>query len=117
MKKVKTLFWLILLGFLSGPSYLLAQQIEEEPGGDGRLESPITAESIPDILNNIVDWLLVIAAPIAIIMTIWAGFLFMTGGGNEEKVKKARQTLLYVVIGVAILILSKGLISLVKSFL
>jgi len=35
---------------------------------------------------------------------------------NPDKIKTARRTLLYVVIGVAVLIISKGLVSIIVSF-
>lgn len=81
------------------------------------LKNPLSANSIPAVLDSIINFLLTIAAPIAVIMTIWSAYLFITAGENQEKVKQARQTLLWVVIGVAVLILSKGIVNLAKSFL
>jgi heme/copper-type cytochrome/quinol oxidase subunit 2 len=81
------------------------------------LTNPLAADSIPAILDRIINFMLIIAAPIAVIMTIYAAYLFITAGDNQEKVKTARKTLMYVIIGVAILILSKGIVSLAKSFL
>lgn len=88
-----------------------------QTSGDITIQNPLTANSIPEVLDAIINFLLTLAAPIAVIMTIFAGYLFLVAGDNQEKVKTARKTLLYVVIGVAILILSKGVVSLAKSFL
>ncbi len=116
---------LIVLVLVALPFGLLFAQTEVEvpPGDDGPgegpidLPNPLTADTIAELLNKIIDFLLIIAVPVAIIMAIWAGYLFMTGGASEENIKAARKTLLYVIIGVAILILSKGLINLVISLL
>jgi hypothetical protein len=35
-------------------------------------------------------------------MVIWAAFLYLTAGGNEEKIKEAKKRLLYAVIAAAI---------------
>lgn len=118
MELIRNKFWPVAVLFLSLPNLAFAQGDSPIGGGGGTtIESPITADSIPEILNRIVDFLLIVAAPLAIIMTIYAGYLYMTAAGSEEKVKKAHKTITYVVIGVALLILSKGIISLVVSFL
>ncbi len=53
------------------------------------------------IINEII---LPIGAVIAVIMIIYAGFLYVTAGGNESKIAKAHQALLYGVVGAAILL-------------
>lgn len=45
-------------------------------------------------------------ALIVIIMVMYAGFLVLTGAGDEEKNDKAKKTILYAIIGVFILIFS-----------
>lgn len=91
---------------------------ELTPTGVVTLTNPLgDVNTIPDVLNRIIDFLLIVAAPIAVIMTIWSAYLFVTAGESQDKVKTARKTLLYVIIGVAILILSKGIVNLVQSFL
>lgn len=116
MVRIKKYFWTGAI-FLLTPFFALAQDSGPGPSDGITLPNPLSGGDIADILNNIIDFLLIIAAPIAVIMTIWAGFLFMTAGGNQEKVITARRTLLYVIIGVAVLILSKAVISFVQSFI
>jgi len=123
---MKQIFWTGITGLLTAPVFVLAQGTGGErpdgggTGGGGRtevLEGPINASNVEQVLNRIIDALLLILSPIAVIMTIYAGYLFMTAGGNEDKVKAARHTLLYVIVGVAVLILSKGIVSLVTDIL
>lgn len=40
---------------------------------------------------------------VAVIYVIYAGFQLMIGGGDEEKVKKARQIITYVIIGIILM--------------
>ncbi len=87
------------------------------PSGTVGIQNPLKSNDLSQLLDNIINFLLTLAAPIAVIMMIYAGYLFITASDNEEKVKTARKTMLYVVIGVAILILSKGVVTLVSSFL
>ena len=113
---MKKLFYLAIWSVLVLPVKVLAAG-EVTPTGDVVLTNPLAADSIPAILNRIIDFMLILAGPIAVIMTIYAAYLFITAGDNQERVKTARKTLMYVIIGVAILILSKGIVSLSKSFL
>jgi hypothetical protein len=41
-----------------------------------------------------------------VIMIMYAGFLILTGGGDEEKNDKAKKTIAYALIGVVILLFS-----------
>ena len=109
MTIIKRIFWANTALLITLPTVVFAQ-------GETITIGDPTGKTVEEILNSVVNWLLVIAAPIAVIMTIWAGYLFMTGGDNEERIKKARSTLMYVVIGIVILIISKGIITLVRSF-
>jgi type IV secretory pathway VirB2 component (pilin) len=54
---------------------------------------------------------------IAVIYVIYAGFQIMTGGGDEEKMKKSRNTIFYVFIGIVIMWLAYALVTLVMTAL
>ncbi len=122
--KIKLLLFSLVL--ITAPVFVLADVSGNtgSPGVSGNTQSPgigitnpLQAKDLTELLNNIINFLLTLAAPIAVIMMIYAGYLFITASDNEEKVKTARKTMLYVVIGIAILILSKGVVTLVSSFL
>ena len=55
--------------------------------------------------------------PIAILMVLWGAFMLMTAAGSPDKVKKAKEVLLYAVIGIAIAIMAQGIIFVIRSFL
>jgi hypothetical protein len=59
---------------------------------------------IPTFINVIVSFVLLIGIPIIVLAVIYAGFLFVTAQGNSEKLKKAKTTLLYTLIGAALLL-------------
>lgn len=69
--------------------------------------------TIDTIINIIFTFLLVFAA----IMLIMAGFQFMTAGGDSEAVKKARDKVLYAIIGLIVAFLARGLISFIEQML
>ena len=119
-----------LISFLLMPIFVLADNTTQtgsgnsggsstgfNSGGQPVLTNPLQSNDVMALFNNVVNFLLQVAAPVAVIMAIYAGFLFVTAGDNAEKVKTARKTLMYVIIGVAVLILSKGIVTLATSFL
>ncbi|MDP3004099.1 MAG: TrbC/VirB2 family protein [Candidatus Azambacteria bacterium] len=94
-----------------GASNAIAQSVTiPNPLGSG-------GSDIPTLIDTIATWLLGIGLTISTIIIIWAAFLFMTSGGSEKKVTQARQTLWYAIIGLVILLLAKGVTSIVRSFL
>jgi len=66
-------------------------------------------------LEQISTWVFNILLVIAGIFLIVAGYFFVTGGGEPEKVTKARQMLINALIGVAIAVAAKGLVMLVQN--
>ena len=59
----------------------------------------------------------IIAVALVPLMFVWAGFYFITANGEPEKIKKAKNIMLYTVIGLAIVLLSRAIISVVKGVL
>ncbi|HUY69469.1 MAG TPA: pilin [Candidatus Tyrphobacter sp.] len=58
-----------------------------------------------------------ILTPLSALMVLWAAFLFLTSGGDEKKVKTAKNLLLYTVIGIAVILVADGIVSVVKDLL
>lgn len=61
--------------------------------------------TIPDFIQAIVEKILMpIGGVVAVLMIMWAGFMYVTAGGDPGQVKKAHDALLWAVIGAAILL-------------
>ncbi len=126
--KISILIILILFaGFLVSYNFSIAQEGEPGPGDEGEpvpgetvefnIENPITAESLVDLAKAIGKFLFQIAIPIAVIVIIYAGLLFLTSRGNEKQIATAKKALLYAVIGLAIILIGQGFFTLIKSIL
>jgi hypothetical protein len=75
-------------------------------------------ETFLSVLNNVAGFLFTdIAIPLATIMVLVGAFQFMTGGGDPEKISRARKTILYAAIGFAIALIASGVSSIIKSVL
>ena len=111
---ILTLFSVALVSFAQPP------ELPEGyvPGGSSEIpEVPPIELNIFDLLTRALNWLFGIVIIIAAIMLVWAGFTYITSGGNEEKVKPALNGVIYALIGVAIALLAKGLIYMVCTFI
>ena len=62
----------------------------------------LNCDTIPACLELIFRAARDIAFPIAVIFILWSGFLFVSAGGNPEKIKTARTTLLWAIIGLVV---------------
>lgn len=71
---------------------------------------------IPTLISTIAQWLLKIGSVIAVIVILWAALVFMTSGGNKDRITTARQTLWYAIIGLVILLLATGVAESIKIF-
>ena len=74
-------------------------------------------KDLVSLLDIIAMWLFNLAIPVAVGLIIWAGVLLMTAGANPANVKKGGTILKYVAIGLAIIFINKGFISLIRSIL
>lgn len=89
-------------------------------GGGGfsiEIENPLKAESFQELVDAIINFIFWAGITIAPIMFILAGFWFVTSMGDPERVRTARKIMLYTAIGLAIILLAKGLILVLKSIL
>ncbi|MCE9517885.1 pilin [Candidatus Nomurabacteria bacterium] len=59
---------------------------------------------IPTFIQTILGFVLLVGVPIIVLAIIYAGFLFVTAQGNSEKLTMAKTTLLYTLIGAALLL-------------
>jgi len=68
------------------------------------------------LLFKALTWFFNIALIIAAIYIVYAGWIYITAGGDDEKTKKGLATLVQALIGVAIILLAKVLIYVISNF-
>ena len=69
------------------------------------------------IIKKITEIIRTFAIPLGTVMIIIGGIQYMTAGGNEERANKAKKTLLYTVIGIAIVLAADFLVGIVQDIL
>lgn len=74
-------------------------------------------EDVLNVLTNIADFLFTALLITAVIFILIAAFNFLTAQGDAEKVKSARNQILWAVVAIAIALISTGAFSIIESFL
>lgn len=122
MKKLLLTLSIIMLGFgitagLSMPAYAQATKqdvcsgIGATVGAEGCSNG--SSKSVNEIVIMIINVFSWIVGVVAVIFAIYAGFIYVTSGGEQSKIKLAKDTLLYVVIGLVVVALSQVLVQFV----
>lgn len=69
-----------------------------------QIQNPISSNSFADLIKKIAQDIRPIAITFSVVFIIYSGFLFVTASGNPEKLKTARQTFTWTIVGTAIVV-------------
>ena len=72
-------------------------------------------DTLVGVIMGLVNWVAWFVGLMAVLMGLYAGILFITAGGNAETVTKARNILLYAIVGIAVAILAFSLVAISQS--
>lgn len=111
-----TLFFAILL--LAGPIFVWANDCD--PNRFICIENPLKYDTIENLIPAITNFLKTIALAIGGIMIIWSGIQIMTGmttGEKEAKVIRGKKTLMWTIIGIAIIISIDFIVGFIKELI
>jgi hypothetical protein len=70
------------------------------------IKNPLSSDmdTIPKFIEAIIHIVLIVGIPILVLAVIYAGFLYVKAQGNPSELEVAHRTLLYTVIGGALLL-------------
>lgn len=93
----------IILFFLLTTAKLYAAEITD----------PLNGATIPELMGNIILTLLGVVGSLSLVMFIYGGILWIISGGNEDNVKKGKETLKWAVFGIVVVFASYGILNFV----
>lgn len=70
-----------------------------------------------DLMTNIVNFLFKLSLPVGALMIVVAAFYFLTSAGDPEKVKMAKNTIIWTLVGILVLFLSVAFVVALKKML
>jgi hypothetical protein len=81
------------------------------------IQNGISGLSIQKLGEDIINIVWIVFTVIAVIAFLIAGILFMTAMGDPEKIKNARNALIWGVVGVIVGILAFSIVQIIKASL
>jgi len=85
------------------------------PNNNCSLTNPFSFGSVNQLISKLLDIIIQVGGILAFFFIIYAGFLFVTAGGDTGQIEKAKATFLTVVIGTAIVLGAKAIQALVSG--
>ncbi len=79
--------------------------------------SQVSGQPLTGLLKQLIDTALGVISTIAVLFLIIGGYQYMTSAGNPDQIQKAKNTILYSVIGLAVAILSFAIVRFVAGAL
>lgn len=80
---------------------------------------PINASAgnitVAQLLTKIITWVLTFSAAVAVLFLIFGGLQYVTSAGNKDRIDKAKQTILYAVIGLVVIALSFVIVTFINT--
>lgn len=92
-------------------------QMDNCPAGSVCIPNPLCADTFEQLLDAITNFIFWIGITLAPVIFIIAGFLYVTALGDPHRIETAKKMMLYAVIGLAVLLLARGLVAVLKSII
>lgn len=70
---------------------------------------------VTSVLTTIIYWILGFSAAVAVLFLILGGLQYITAAGNEKRVETAKNTILYAVIGLIVILLSFVIVAFISQ--
>lgn len=121
MKYIKQIILSLVLmggvGLVLMPSPVSAVDVYKDACGASTVGNPICDSTKTDdigvIIKNVVNVLLYLLGATAVIIIIIAGIMYTTSGGNPTGVTRAKNMLLYAVVGLVVALLAYAIVNFV----
>jgi len=109
----KILLTIFLISILAVPQATLALTATTEApvsGGSGfNFEPPLGNLSVQDVIGRIIYAILGIVGSVALLMFIIGGFMWMTAAGDTERITKAKNILIWSILGLIVIFAAFGI--------
>ncbi len=108
MKQISKFFFILVVMsfFIVTPVAVVFADVDGNPTLTNKIKNPLGSSdmTIETFLLKVLEGALKIGTPIIALAIIYCGFLFVKAQGNPEEITKAKEALMYTLIGAAILL-------------
>ena len=104
----KGIFSFLILTIIFTPLLINAVEV--------KIENPLGEDTgtVPALIAKITDFIWKLALAVAPILIIVAGYLFLSSAGDPEKVRLAKNTIIWTFVGLLVIFLSNAMIGWLK---
>jgi hypothetical protein len=88
-----------------------------QPPGKTCLCPPTRYRTITELIDGIINAVFKIGIILAPLMILWGAFTFVTAAGRPEKIETGKKIIFWAIVGLAIILFSRAIISIVRSIL
>ncbi|MAF20854.1 MAG: hypothetical protein CMI55_04225 [Parcubacteria group bacterium] len=107
--KYKNFYWLIILILVCLPMFEVKA---------ASIDNPLDpTDDFATLVSALVTWVVNILTVVVVIMVIWAGFMFVKAGGNEEQLAQAKKNLAWTFVGLVVILIGQGWVAILGGLL
>ena len=120
-KFITGLMTLAMVGVLAVPAIVGATTADATGCGTGEGQVPCASDlnlgnaSLSQLISNVISLILGFLGILAVLIVLWGGFIWMTAGGEQDKVDKAKKLIISGIIGLVIIFAAYAIASFVIS--
>jgi hypothetical protein len=110
--KIKKIFPVLFLSLV----LLVFSSLYIEAAEGFKIKNPLKWETLQELFEAIIAGLIKISLVIAPLIIVIAGYLFLTAGGDPQKIATAKKMIIYTITGLIVLLASYGIIKIIVQF-
>lgn len=76
-----------------------------------QIENPIGCQTIQECLGSVLQWVLGLVGVLALAGIVYGGFLYITSGGNQDRIEQGKHAVYYSVIGLLVVGLAYAVVA------
>ena len=112
MNKLKSIASAISVAFFTVPVMAIAQWQPAPEVETGLPDAPIRT-----IIENFMQWLLIIVGILGVIGFAIAGIMYLTAAGDEDRIKQAKSAMIFSIVGIIVALLGLIIMGAVTTML
>ena len=93
------------------PIALPSASAQFKSGLDAARTQEMSTKPIGTTIGEVVNIFLYFVGAVAVIVVIWGGFQYITSSGDSQKATTAKNTIMYAVIGIVVVVMSYAIVN------
>lgn len=118
-KTILTIGIIFGLGLLFAPSQVFAFDVWDDACTGDNANTALCKDKaddkLPEMIRTIVNVLLYVLGAVSVVVIIMAGIFYTLSAGDQNQVTKAKNTLMYAVVGLVVALLAYAIVNFIYT--